>query len=414
MTTPLLLGLAGSVVVGFLVTWLLTSIVHEHAPRLHLVDAPTKSRKVHEDETPTGGGLAIAVGLAIGLGLLWGLWGPFPSALQSLSFWSGAALMLATGCWDDALVLDAKGKFGLQLIAAFLLLHSGAVLPLPGLSESLANGLSASLPFGDALYIIPLTMIWVVGIINAVNLIDGLDGLATGILGIAFLACAALFGVQGELGLVVVGVVMAGALFGFLPHNFKPASIFMGDSGSLFLGYLLAGYTLQAPLHSDPWMSVLILPMLLGVPLLDTGMAIVRRFASDHSTIFAPDRRHIHHRLIEQGSEKRAVYILYGVGAWFGSAAVLMSVLPIVWGCVLAGATVAIAGTWAWDLGCLTPVPAAEKVPSLPAEAPPSGDGITVSNATSAGEEGFDLETGNSPENGTTTMERSPMSVAPQ
>ena len=389
MTTPLLLGLVGSVVVGFLVTWLLTSIVHEHAPRLDLVDAPTNSRKVHEDETPTGGGLAIAVGLAIGLGLLWGLWGPFPSALQSLSFWGGAALMLATGCWDDTRALDAKGKFGLQLIAAFLLLHSGAVLPLPGLSESLANGLSASLPFGDALYIIPLTMIWVVGIINAVNLIDGLDGLATGILGIAFLACAALFGVQGELGLVVVGVVMAGALFGFLPHNFKPASIFMGDSGSLFLGYLLAGYTLQAPLHSDPWMSVLILPILLGVPLLDTGMAIVRRFASKHSTIFAPDRRHIHHRLIEQGSEKRAVYILYGVGAWFGSAAVLMSVLPLVWGCVLAGATVVIAGTWAWNLGCLTPVPAHEASDLPPTNTSPSGNVIAIGDTPSAGGDGF-------------------------
>jgi len=413
MTTPLLLGLAGSVVAGFLVTWLFTSVVHDHAPRLSLVDAPTKSRKVHEDETPTGGGLAIALGLAAGLGLLWGFWGPFPRALQSLSFWGGAGLMLATGCWDDAHALDAKGKFGLQLIAAFLLLHSGAVLPLPGLSESLANGLSASLPFEHALYIIPLTVIWVVGIINAVNLIDGLDGLATGILGIAFLACAALFGVKGELGLVVVGVAMAGALFGFLPHNFKPASIFMGDSGSLFLGYLLAGYTLQGPLHSDPWMSVLILPMLLGVPLLDTGMAIVRRFASKHSTIFAPDRRHIHHRLIEQGSEKRAVYILYGVGAWFGSAAVLMSVLPIVWGCVLAGATVVIAGVWAWNLGCLTPVPAAEIDDLPPANASPSGNVITVGDGISGQGEGFNLETEDSPESGTTTMERSPTSLAP-
>lgn len=392
MTTPLLLGLSGSVIVGFLVTWLLTSAVHDHAPRLSLVDAPIKSRKIHEDETPTGGGLAIAVGLAAGLGLLWGLWGPFPGAFQSLSFWGGAALMLATGCWDDAHAIDAKGKFGLQLIAAFLLLHSGAVLPFPGLGESLTQGLSATLAFGDALYIIPLTVIWVVGIINAVNLIDGLDGLATGILGIAFLACAALFGVKGEMGLVVIGVVMAGALFGFLPHNSKPASIFMGDSGSLFLGYLLAGYTLQGPLHSDPWMALLILPMLLGVPLLDTGTAIVRRFASDHSTIFAPDRRHIHHRLIERGSEKRAVYILYGVGAWFGSAAVLMGVLPVVWGGVLAGATVVIAGVWVWNLGSLTPVPAPEASDLSSTNVPSSSSGnvITIGDAPSAGGDGFD------------------------
>ncbi len=363
MATPLFLGLVGSVVAGFLVTVLLTGLVCEQAPRLGLLDRPTQARKVHKRVTPTGGGIAIAAGLAVGLGVLWGFWGPFPGAVQSLSFWGGAAIMLATGYWDDKHALDAKAKFAFQLGAAYLLLHSGTILPLSGghadaLSPDVVAG---ALPFSEALYIIPLSMLWIVGIINAVNLIDGLDGLATGIIGIAFLACAALFGVKGEIALTAVGIVMAGALVGFLPHNFKPATIFMGDSGSLLLGYLLAGYTLQGPLHTDPVLALLILPVLLGVPILDTGTAIVRRFASAR-TIFAPDRRHVHHRLVDRGTEQGAVLTLYGVGAWFGSAAVLMGVLPAVWGYLLAGGTAVVAVVWAWRLGCLTPVPAAEGV----------------------------------------------------
>ncbi|WP_263784476.1 MraY family glycosyltransferase [Salinibacter grassmerensis] len=368
MATPLFFGLVGSVVAGFLVTVLLTGLVCEQAPRLGLLDRPTQARKVHTRTTPTGGGLAIAVGLAVGLGALWGFWGPFPGAVQSLSFWGGAAIMLATGYWDDRHALDAKGKFAFQLVAAYLLLHSGTILPLPGggtgaLATNAVSGTVAAgaLPFSEALYIIPLSMLWIVGIINAVNLIDGLDGLATGIIGIAFLACAALFGVKGEIALMAVGVVMAGALIGFLPHNFKPATIFMGDSGSLLLGYLLAGYTLQGPLHTDPVMALLILPVLLGVPLLDTGTAIIRRFGSAR-TIFAPDRRHVHHRLVDRGTEQGAVLILYGVGAWFGSAAVLMGVLPTGWGFLLAGSTVTIAVVWAWRLGCLTPAPATDEM----------------------------------------------------
>ncbi|WP_263820798.1 MraY family glycosyltransferase [Salinibacter sp.] len=397
MGTPLFLGLVGSVVAGFLVTVLLTGLVCEQAPRLGLLDRPTQARKVHKRVTPTGGGVAIAAGLAVGLGVLWGFWGPFPGAVQSLSFWGGAAIMLATGYWDDRHALDAKAKFSFQLVAAYLLLHSGTILPLSGghagaLSPDVVAG---ALPFSEALYIIPLSVLWIVGIINAVNLIDGLDGLATGIIGIAFLACAALFGVKGEIALAAVGIVMAGALVGFLPHNYKPATIFMGDSGSLLLGYLLAGYTLQGPLHTDPAVALLILPVLLGVPILDTGTAIVRRFASAR-TIFAPDRRHVHHRLVDRGTEQGAVLTLYGVGAWFGSAAVLMGVLPAVWGYLLAGGTAVIAVVWAWRLGCLTPVPAADETDAGPqpvggladTELPVPVDIITRGDPASVGGDG--------------------------
>jgi UDP-GlcNAc:undecaprenyl-phosphate GlcNAc-1-phosphate transferase len=361
MTPSLLLGLAGGLLIGFLMTFFLTRFVRGGAHRFDLLDRPTQGRSVHLNAMPTGGGLAVAGGVVAAVGVLYGFLGQLPGPMQTLPFWIGALLMLGTGLWDDKHSLDPKTKFLLQLAAAYLLLHAGVYLQVAELSFVGGGG------FEWALYSVPLSMIWVVGVINAVNLIDGLDGLATGVTGIAFLACAALFGVKGELGLMAVGLVMTAAIVGFLPYNFKPASIFMGDSGSLFLGYLLAAYTLQGSLHPEPLMALLILPVLLGVPVLDTVGAIVRRLASDR-TVFAPDRSHIHHRLVEQGSERRAVLTLYSVAAWFGSAAFLMGILPAVWGYALAGGTVAIALVWAWRLGCLAPLPSEE----LPAEAPPS------------------------------------------
>jgi UDP-GlcNAc:undecaprenyl-phosphate GlcNAc-1-phosphate transferase len=224
-------------------------------------------------------------------------------------------------------------------------------------------------------------MIWVVGIINAVNLIDGMDGLATGVAGIAVLACAALFGVKGHLELMALGGVMVGALAGFLPHNFKPASLFMGDSGSLFLGYLLAAYTLQGPLHAEPLLGLLILPVLLGIPVLDTGAAIVRRWRSPHS-LFGPDQRHIHHQLERHGSERGAVLILYAMAASFGGVAVLMGTLPATWGYGLLGGTAALAVGGAWALGCLAPAAqtpeAAEALPEAPGETVPATGGASA------------------------------------
>lgn len=351
---------------GFLATVVLTRLVREGAPRFALLDRPTQARSAHLNATPTGGGLAVAGGIAAAIGVLYGVQGSLPGPMQTLPFWVGAFLMVGAGLWDDTRSLDPKGKFLLQFTAAYLLLHAGVSLPVAELP--LVEGSE----FGWALYGVPLSMIWVVGIINAVNLIDGLDGLATGVIGICFLACAALFGVKGELGLMVVGLVIASATIGFLPYNFKPASIFMGDSGSLFLGYLLAAYTLQGSLHSDPFLALLILPILLGVPVLDTTGAIVRRLASDRG-VFAPDRSHIHHRLAENKSERTAVLILYAVATWFGSAAFLMGVLPAPWGYALAGGTVTIALVWVWRLGCLSSLPS-EK-PAAASTLPPAGNG---------------------------------------
>jgi UDP-GlcNAc:undecaprenyl-phosphate GlcNAc-1-phosphate transferase len=346
--SSLILALAGSIIVAFATTGIGTDLIRKHAGFWGLLDEPTEKRKIHTSAMPTGGGIAIAGGIALGAAVLYALFGSLLAVDASL-FWMGAILMLGVGLWDDMHGLDAKPKFALQVVAAYLLLHAGSGIDISGL---IGGDLDA---YTEALFVIPISIIWVVGIINAVNLIDGLDGLAGGILAIAFFCCAILFALQGSLSLMAFGVMVTGALVAFLMYNFKPASIFMGDSGSLFLGYLLAAYTLQGPLHPDPSMAFVVPVLLLGVPILDTSTAIVRRALSERA-LFAPDKKHIHHQLVQQGSEKSAVLILYLVGAWFGSAAILTAVLPTTWGYAMAGMTAVLAFVWSWRIGSLAPV----------------------------------------------------------
>jgi len=359
---PLAAYISASVAVGFVVTLFLTRFLRDGARTWGLLDEPLEERKIHTQTTPTGGGLAIAFGVAAGAVVLAMNDGTAP-VIDAPLFWVGAVLMLGAGYWDDRFSLDPKGKFLFQVIAAYLLLHGGVYVDLSPFSATLGG------PYSQALFSIPLSILWVVGVINAVNLIDGLDGLATGIVGIAFFSCALLFGMNGSLGLMGFGLMVVGPLVAFLVFNFKPASIFMGDCGSLFLGYLLAAYTLQAPMHVDPFIALLIPPMLIGLPILDMVVAIARRVMSERG-VFAPDSKHIHHRLVEEGTERSAVLVLYGIGIWFGSAALLMGVLSTLWGYGLAAGTLVLAGLLVWRLGCLEPIPAEPTLPVPRADRP--------------------------------------------
>jgi len=368
MAVPsLILALAGSIIVAFATTSIGTDFIRHYAGLWGILDEPTEKRKIHATAMPTGGGLAIAAGIALGAAVLYAFHGSLLTVNASL-FWIGAILMLGVGLWDDLQGLDAKPKFALQIVAAYLLLHAGSGIDINGLIDADLDA------YTEALFVIPISILWVVGIINAVNLIDGLDGLAGGVLAIAFFCCAVLFAIQGAFGLMAFGVMIAGALGAFLMYNFKPASIFMGDSGSLFLGYLLAAYTLQGPLHPDPSMAFVVPVLLLGVPILDTATAIVRRLLSERA-LFAPDKKHIHHQLVQQGSEKSAVLILYLVGAWFGSAAILTAVLPAIWGYAMAGTTAVLAFAWSWRIGSLVPA-SLETAASRGSET--SGNGLPV------------------------------------
>lgn len=308
--------------IAFAFTVLLTPIVRRMALRSGWVDRPDGLRKLHARTIPAVGGVAIAGGAAVGLAYLHGVRDlvPFDLAMPPAMLLIGAAVMVAAGFYDDTRGLGFKGKFAIQVFAAYTLLYAGYRVDVSGLPFMGED------PYVHALLSIPLTLLWIVGVINAINLMDGLDGLAAGLVLIAFACLAFVFGFNGQPGLVLTALVMGGALAGFLLYNFNPALIFMGDSGSMFLGYMLATYALEGRGHADPAVALLIPAVALGLPLLDTTLSIVRR-AMERRAVFAPDSDHIHHRLSRIWSHRQAVLILYGAAALFGGAAVLMSFL---------------------------------------------------------------------------------------
>lgn len=225
---------------------------------------------------------------------------------RGLGLLLGGALMFLVGLYDDVKQMRALYKLYGQIAAACIAWAFGFrldVVDLPFLHQ-LDTGLLS----------LPLTVVWIVGIINAVNLIDGLDGLAAGVV---FFAAITNFAVAALMGTTFVGLVMAtlaGAVLGFLFFNFNPARIFMGDSGSYFLGFVLAACSIAGPLQKASATVSLAVPLLaLGVPIIDTLLAMVRRFL-ERRPIFSPDRGHIHHRLLDMGiTHRRAVLIIYGV-----------------------------------------------------------------------------------------------------
>ncbi|MDP3157107.1 MAG: MraY family glycosyltransferase [Archangium sp.] len=218
----------------------------------------------------------------------------------------GGSVMFAVGLYDDLKTLRALYKLYGQILAAAIAWHFGFrvdVVDLPMLPS-----------FETGILSLPLTIIWIVGIINAVNLIDGLDGLAAGVV---FFAAVTNFVVAWMMGTTLVAMVMAtlaGAVLGFLFFNFNPARIFMGDSGSYFLGFILAACSIAGPLQKASAAVSIAVPLVaLGVPIIDTLLAIVRRFL-EKRPLFSPDRGHIHHRLLDMGiTHRRAVLIIYGV-----------------------------------------------------------------------------------------------------
>ena len=313
------LALAGFAV-ALLVTGWTTPLVRRFALSRTWTDRPDGLRKLHASPTPSAGGLAIFAGIAASLAAVAAgahvLGVPFP-ALHPFVY-LGALLIVATGAYDDIHGLPFKPKLLVEGVVAYALVHAGYRIDL------------SALPFvggdlyAEALYALPLTMLWIVGVINAVNLVDGVDGLAAGIAAIAIGSLAVAFGLGGAAPLVFVAICVVGALVGFLVHNFNPASIFMGDSGSLLLGYVLAVYALSGPTTPGPVLTPLVPLLALGLPLLDTTVAMARRLA-ERRAIFAPDADHIHHRMVTRFSTRGAVLALYGVAGVFGTAAVVVS-----------------------------------------------------------------------------------------
>ncbi len=230
---------------------------------------------------------------------------------------AGGLVVFALGLYDDMRGAGARLKLSVQVLVA------GAMYAVGFRIDEISVPFAGHLALGS--FGLPLTLLWIVGVINAFNLIDGLDGLAGGV---GFFAIATTFLLAISRGDVLMSLYMAslgGGILGFLVFNFNPASIFMGDSGSMFLGFVLAVTSLQTSLKSSTAVAILIPIVSLGLPILDTLLAMMRRFVAGRS-MFRADREHIHHKLLALGfTQRRAVMLLYGLCVFLGAVALAMT-----------------------------------------------------------------------------------------
>ncbi len=326
---------------ALVVTFALTPLVKRFAIQIGAVDKPN-ARKVHHGMIPRLGGLAIYIGFITALALTVG----FPHDILGLV--CGATVLVAVGIADDVWSLPAKVKL-LGQIAAAAVFVIGFDIRIDWLEIPFAGYI-----FLSSVISVPLTIFWIVGFVNTMNLIDGLDGLAAGISAIASVAIFLVAFQMGQWTCAAAMVAMAGSALAFLQYNFNPAKIFMGDTGSMLLGYIIASVSIMGVMKSAATV-VLIVPLVaLGVPIMDTALAIVRRRLSG-VPVFAPDKCHLHHRLLALGlTQKQVVLIMYAITAFFSCVALLVIRMNIVLGIVILAAVFAAFLLWAKKLGVMT------------------------------------------------------------
>ncbi len=303
---------------AFVFCLVLTPLCRDLFLRYGIVDHPDAHRKLHVRPIPRIGGVPIVLSYAGAL-LVMLFFAPHGARLfvqhsrLLLELLPAASVIFLTGLLDDLLTLKPWQKLGGQFLAAVLAVSLGARI-------SLSNGHSVSLWIT-----VPLSLVWLIGCTNAINLIDGLDGLATGVSLFATVTTVVVAIVQGNLGLAMATVPLAGCLLAFLRYNFSPASVFLGDSGSLTIGFLLGCYSLIWSQHSGTLLGMAAPLMALALPLIDVGLSIGRRMLRN-KPIFEGDRGHIHHMVLALGFKPRdAALILYGVSALAAFLALLQS-----------------------------------------------------------------------------------------
>lgn len=296
-----------AVVLALLIAFTTTPAVRALAHIIGAIDVPRDNRRMHKKPIPRIGGLSIFLAFVISTAL-------FCEINEALiSVYIGGLLIVVVGVLDDINPLNAWVKLFAQIVAAVVAVLSGVRLEFINLFGDYIN-------FG--VWSIPLTIFWIVGLTNAINLIDGLDGLACGVGGIASISLFLVVLIKGDVQSAIITAALAASCFGFLPFNSNPATIFMGDTGALFLGYTLAILSIEGVFKLHAVLSFLIPIAVFALPLFDTVNAFTRRIIN-HQSPFAPDKNHLHHKLIAYGfSQKQSVYIIYSICAILGIAAV--------------------------------------------------------------------------------------------
>ena len=306
---------AAALFVAAVVALISTPVVRSLAFRIGAVDVPKDNRRMHDHPIPRMGGLAIFFGFLLSVLVF------LPLTLQLRSMLLGAVVIVILGIFDDIYALSAKLKFMVQIFAALLAVLGGNQITV------LSNiNIFSSEPYWELGWLsYPITVLWIVAITNAVNLIDGLDGLACGVSTISSMTLLVIALIVSEPDVAILTAALAGACIGFLPYNLNPAKIFMGDTGSTFLGFILATVSVQGLFKFYTIISFAVPFLMLALPIFDTCFAILRRVSRGQSPM-APDRGHIHHRLIDMGfSQKQAVAVLYVISAILGLSAVVLT-----------------------------------------------------------------------------------------
>jgi len=301
---------------------LATPLVIRLAIAIGITDRPNERSVNRRPDMPLLGGMAVGLGFAAGLAAAIGQIGPNIPAGHLFALALGGALVLATGIYDDRFGMSAWAKFGAQIVAAVIAISSG--YQIDHLTE----------PFSRTVFFFPtwlswaVTILWIVTVTNAINLVDGLDGLAT-------------------------GVAMIGALLGFLPFNFAPARIFLGDTGALFIGFVLSLLALEG--YRQLTLLTFVVPVFaLAVPILDTALSVIRRLRT-RSPIFDADRLHMHHRMLEsEGSARSAVLQVYVLTAAFCSISLAFANLEGYMALLFLVAVGVLTGRLVANLGALT------------------------------------------------------------
>jgi len=322
-----------TIIVAFLVAYSATPVCKRLAYKIGAVDVPRDNRRMHKKPIPLIGGLAIFYGFIVSVLCF----SEIDTTIRGMLI--GSVIIVATGVIDDTINLNAWIKLGLQLIAVTVAVCHGIKIE----HFTNPNFLSADKYISLGMWSIPVTFIWIVGVTNAVNLIDGLDGLAAGISSIASVSLLAIAFVTKDAAIGVLAAAVAGATFGFLPYNLHPAKIFMGDTGAMFLGYVLGCLSIMGLFKSYAVISFAVPMLILGLPLFDTSFAIIRRVLKGQSPMTA-DRGHIHHRLIDMGfNQKQSVLILCMASSLLSLSAVVLLLSGMVRSIMLIGATMILA-----------------------------------------------------------------------
>ena len=293
----------------FAFSFIITFYIKKIAKHIGAMDIPNK-RKVHTKPMPRLGGLGVFLTFLFGY-MLFGV-----QSIQMNSILIGAFLIITVGVIDDIRPLGAKTKLIWQIAAACVVLFYGGII----LDKVTFGGFH--IDFGIFAY--PLTILFIIGCVNIINLIDGLDGLSTGTCSIFYLTIGIIAFIKASFGGLDISLafIMLGASLGFLVHNFHPASIFSGDSGSMFQGFMISTISLLG--FKTVTMTSFIIPVLiLGIPILDTSFAIIRR-SIKKEPIYKPDKEHLHHQFLKLGlSHKNTVLAIYAMNILFAFASII-------------------------------------------------------------------------------------------